>query len=86
MCRTARLEVRRWRSCWLCVKLSHALLLCVAEFCFGCSIPAGLDKTGLPVGLELDGPAWSDSHLLAVGCAVEEILAPTMGHLPMQKL
>lgn len=41
----------------------------------GLSIPAGLDRRGLPVGLELDGPVWSDMNLLAVGWAVEELLS-----------
>ncbi|WP_345539941.1 indoleacetamide hydrolase [Variovorax defluvii] len=41
----------------------------------GLQLPAGLGATsGLPVGLELDGPAGSDRRLLAVGMAVEEVL------------
>ena len=38
----------------------------------GLSLPTGLTSTGLPVGMELDGPAGSDVRLLAVGAAVEE--------------
>ena len=38
----------------------------------GLSLPTGLTPTGLPVGMELDGPAGSDVRLLAVGAAVEE--------------
>ena len=38
----------------------------------GISLPTGLTSTGLPVGMELDGPAGSDSRLLAVAAAVEE--------------
>jgi Asp-tRNA(Asn)/Glu-tRNA(Gln) amidotransferase A subunit family amidase len=38
----------------------------------GLNIPVGLTRDGLPVGLELDGPAWSDRKLLAIGLAVEE--------------
>src|SRR5262245_16193653 len=38
----------------------------------GLSIPVGLTRDGLPVGLELDGPAWCDRKLLAIGLAVEE--------------
>jgi Asp-tRNA(Asn)/Glu-tRNA(Gln) amidotransferase A subunit family amidase len=40
----------------------------------GLSVPAGLTGDGLPVGLELDGPAGSDRILLAIGLAVEEVL------------
>ena len=38
----------------------------------GLSLPTGLTSTGLPVGMELDGPVGSDVRLLAVGAAVEE--------------
>lgn len=45
----------------------------------GLQLPAGLGAaSGLPVGLELDGPAGSDRRLLAVGLAVEGVL----GRLP----
>jgi mandelamide amidase len=44
----------------------------------GLSLPAGLTCSGLPVGLELDGPYGSDNNLLAIGFAVERIL----GSLP----
>jgi Asp-tRNA(Asn)/Glu-tRNA(Gln) amidotransferase A subunit family amidase len=37
----------------------------------GLSLPAGLTKSGLPVGLELDGPLGSDQRLLALGMAIE---------------
>lgn len=37
----------------------------------GISVPAGLSRGGLPVGIELDGPAGSDRHLLAVAVALE---------------
>lgn len=40
----------------------------------GLSLPIGLTAEGLPVGLELDGPAFSDRHLLALGLAVEAAL------------
>ena len=42
----------------------------------GLSLPAGLGASGLPVGLELDGPAGSDVRLLAIGMAVEAVLGP----------
>ncbi|SEF29742.1 indoleacetamide hydrolase [Variovorax sp. NFACC27] len=45
----------------------------------GVQLPSGLGATtGLPVGLELDGPAGSDRRLLALGLAVEQVL----GRLP----
>ena len=45
----------------------------------GIQLPSGLGATtGLPVGLELDGPAGSDRKLLAIGLAVENVL----GRLP----
>lgn len=44
----------------------------------GLSIAAGLGPdTGLPVGIELDGPAGSDTRLLALGLAIEALLGTT---------
>ena len=40
----------------------------------GLSLPTGLTSTGLPIGMELDGPAGSDERLLAVAAAVEEAI------------
>ena len=40
----------------------------------GLTLPIGLTAEGLPVGLELDGPAFSDRHLLALGLAIEAAL------------
>jgi mandelamide amidase len=40
------------------------------------SIPAGLTASGLPVGLELDGPAGSDLRLIKIGQAIEAALPP----------
>ena len=37
----------------------------------GVSLPVGLTRSGLPVGLELDGPEGSDRRLLAVAAAIE---------------
>jgi mandelamide amidase len=48
----------------------------------GLQLPSGLGATsGLPVGLEFDGPAGSDHRLLALGLAVERVL----GRLPAPK-
>ena len=44
----------------------------------GLTVPAGLGpKTGLPVGLSLDGPRGSDERLLAIGMAIEKVLGRT---------
>lgn len=40
------------------------------------SLPMGLCADGLPVGLELDGPAGSDAALLAIAQALEAVLPP----------
>lgn len=48
----------------------------------GLSLPVGLTKSGLPVGMELDGPAGSDRGLLAIGLALEAVFPP----LPAPKL
>jgi mandelamide amidase len=38
----------------------------------GLSMPAGRTRSGLPVGMELDGPMGGDRLLLSVGLALEE--------------
>ena len=43
----------------------------------GVTLPAGLSADGLPIGMELDGPAGSDRALLALSMAVEAVLPPT---------
>ena len=43
----------------------------------GVTLPAGLSADGLPIGMELDGPAGSDRALLALSAAVEAILPAT---------
>lgn len=37
------------------------------------SIPAGLTSTGLPVGMQIDGPLGSDTNLLAIGMGIEAV-------------
>ncbi len=40
----------------------------------GLVLPAGLTSSGLPVGIELDGPAGADRALLAIGSSLERVL------------
>ena len=40
----------------------------------GISLPVGLTISGLPVGMEIDGPEQSDRHLLAVAKALERVV------------
>lgn len=42
----------------------------------GLTLPVGLTEAGLPVGLELDGPAFTDRRLLAIGLGFEQIFGP----------
>jgi Asp-tRNA(Asn)/Glu-tRNA(Gln) amidotransferase A subunit family amidase len=48
----------------------------------GMNIPAGLTPAGVPVGLELDGPAGSDRALLTLGLAIEKELGVLPGPTP----
>ena len=48
----------------------------------GLVLPAGLTTTGLPVAIELDGPAGSDRALLSLGASVAEVL----GSIPPPRL
>jgi len=48
----------------------------------GFSFPAGVSESGLPVGLQLIGPRWSDGELLDIGFELEKILgAPKIAAL-----
>jgi mandelamide amidase len=40
----------------------------------GLSLPAGMTASGLPVGLEIDGPEGGDRQLLAIAAALEALL------------
>jgi indoleacetamide hydrolase len=42
----------------------------------GLVLPCGLTKDGLPVSIELDGPAGADRRLLALGLSIERELGP----------
>lgn len=41
----------------------------------GISIPAGLTASRLPVGIEIDGPAGSDTRLLAIAHRIEKVVS-----------
>ena len=43
------------------------------------SVPAGLTGDGLPVGMELVGPAGTDDVVLAIGEALEAARGPVPG-------
>ncbi len=43
----------------------------------GLSIPGGLGPSGMPVGVEVDGPQGSDRRLLSIGLAIEQALGRT---------
>lgn len=40
----------------------------------GITLPVGLDRAGMPVGLQLIAPAWAEEKLLAVALAAERVL------------
>jgi Asp-tRNA(Asn)/Glu-tRNA(Gln) amidotransferase A subunit family amidase len=40
------------------------------------AVPAGFTEDGVPIGMELLGPAWSDAKLLAMGFAYEQAVKP----------
>ena len=42
----------------------------------GLTVPAGLDASSLPVGIEFDGPPGSEPLLLAIGRHCEQLWGP----------
>ena len=50
------------------------------EFC-GLTIPAGLDGSGMPVGLQLLAPRGMDERLISIGLAVEAVIGPASRRL-----
>lgn len=48
----------------------------------GLSVPAGSTRSGLPVGIEFDGPPHSDATLFAIGSAFEGITEPLPPPVP----
>jgi aspartyl-tRNA(Asn)/glutamyl-tRNA(Gln) amidotransferase subunit A len=52
----------------------------------GITLPVGLDRAGMPVGLQLIAPAWAEEKLLAIALAAERALgtaAERLGTPPM---
>lgn len=47
-----------------------------------CAVPTGFDEHGLPVGMQVIGPRWSDARVLQVAAATWERLAPWGGRWP----
>jgi amidase len=39
------------------------------------SVPAGLDRSNLPVGLQVVGPRWNEEGVLELGAALERLVA-----------
>jgi Asp-tRNA(Asn)/Glu-tRNA(Gln) amidotransferase A subunit family amidase len=46
-----------------------------------CAVPTGFDDGGLPLGMQIMGPRWSDARVLAVAATFER-LAPWASHWP----
>jgi aspartyl-tRNA(Asn)/glutamyl-tRNA(Gln) amidotransferase subunit A len=40
----------------------------------GITLPVGLDRAGMPVGLQFIAPAWAEEKLLAISLAAERVL------------
>ena len=38
-------------------------------------VPAGLDRSGLPVGMQVVGPRWNEEGVLSLAAAIERIVA-----------
>ena len=52
----------------------------ILELC-GLTIPAGLDDSGMPVGLQLLAPRGTDERLISIGLAVEAVIGPASRRL-----
>ena len=42
------------------------------------SLPGGKDRSGLPIGMEIQGPEGQDERVLAIGAAIEAALQGTL--------
>ncbi|MBX3604845.1 MAG: amidase [Piscinibacter sp.] len=51
----------------------HAVFTPLINHCFlsACSVPCGLDRHGLPIGLQIVGPRFADARVLALAAHVE---------------
>ena len=51
----------------------HAVFTAHVNHCFlpACSVPVGLDRAGLPVGLQIVGPRFADARVLALAARIE---------------
>ena len=53
----------------------HAVFTPLINHCFlpACSVPCGLDRQGLPIGLQIVGPRFADARVLALAARVESL-------------
>lgn len=68
---------------------AHAVFTPIFNHCFvpACSVPCGLSSDGLPIGLQIAGPVFSDAGVLALAAEAEEMCThdfsqPVMPELP----
>ena len=52
----------------------HAVFTPIVNHCFlpACSVPCGLDRVGLPIGLQIIGPRYADARVLALAGRIEQ--------------
>ncbi|MEO6408867.1 MAG: amidase family protein, partial [Burkholderiaceae bacterium] len=52
----------------------HAVFTPIVNHCFlpACSVPCGLDRLGLPIGLQVIGPRYADASVLGLAAIVEQ--------------
>lgn len=60
----------------------HAAFTPIFNHCFvpACSVPCGLDASGLPIGLQIVGPMHADAQVLAFAAEVETLVAQQTQH------
>lgn len=56
---------------------AHAAFTPIFNHCLvpACSVPCGLDKSGLPIGVQIVGPLHSDARVLALAAEIEDDVA-----------
>src|SRR6185312_12076528 len=47
-----------------------------------CAFRGGFDRNGLPVGVQLTGPQWSDARVLGAAEAVTSLMPEVQGRMP----